>query len=240
MAITRVGVSDFVASSGPAGSPQTVSVTLPAGVQENDYIFALCVSNYSGGDPTFTFDTAGWTDLGLSSNGNLTHRAYRKIAGASEPNPQVTVSEQGGGFSVTIVVYRGVDTTQPEDIAVADDQGSGLSLTWQPASLTPVTDEAWVLQTVMVDEGPVDLDTANGHTLIAGSFDYHTTAGGEHGIGMADIEVPTVQLTEAPIFSQPTQTLWTGIGLVLRPLQVTGTQITRTVGSIISGDLVPS
>lgn len=138
MAISLVGN----ASGGP-GNP-SVTVTLPAGIAQNDVVYAQCHSTAIS-DIDIVENSGTYTelaDLYVNDTADTNFGLYRKVQGAT---PDSSVAINGGGVTVAVAMtLRGGDTTTPEDAATttASAMNSG---TPDPPSIVTVTANAWVL-----------------------------------------------------------------------------------------------
>ncbi|MDP2648034.1 MAG: hypothetical protein Q8P35_02235 [Candidatus Yanofskybacteria bacterium] len=107
-----------------AEQQSSISIDVPAGVQENDLLLAILVltDGIQGTPDLGQTAPAGWTAI-HSAGGvpNVAVLVYRKIAGASEPSSytfefrdDTPQSIDVGGVGM-MLAYRGVDTTTPID-----------------------------------------------------------------------------------------------------------------------------
>jgi hypothetical protein len=143
MAITWVSSSNTTYAS-----RTNTTVTAPSGITDDDVMIALLfMGRGTSGMPTPTAPS-GWTEIGSGSErvgsggfyGIL--RAYIKVASGESGNYTWThsaLSSQGW-----IGVFRGVDTTTPQDTTATTNRGTtGLTRTW--SGLTTATDGAWIV-----------------------------------------------------------------------------------------------
>lgn len=100
----------------------TETVSFPGGVAENDVAIAW-------GQAAST--PSGWTEI---SSRSFNMRAFRKVQG-STPDTSITLTGSG---CTGVMIFRGVDTTTPED---ATPTNSGTN---NPAAITTVTDECMI------------------------------------------------------------------------------------------------
>jgi type IV pilus assembly protein PilY1 len=143
-----------------------VTPVLPAGRAANDLLICLAESfdlvNH-------TTATTGWSRI-YNLQGTATHTAsafYRIAAGGADANPVITHT---GGSSITAMcfAYRGVDTTQPFDVAYAASAAATSSSTTDntisTGSLTTVTANTMILLTSHQanDSGDRTVTTAGG------------------------------------------------------------------------------
>ncbi|MEO0215666.1 MAG: hypothetical protein ABIL14_01445 [candidate division WOR-3 bacterium] len=221
MAISFVGSASGFASDGG-----DVTITLPAGIQEND----LVIVGYSIGDgDNVDFDmallTSGYTkvaDLFSDDTNDTNLGVFWKVMGAT-PDTSVVCDGQGGlnaSVAGVCMVFRGVDTTTPMDVTPTTSTGIN-TFNPNPPAISWVTSGSW---TVIVG--------ANGHSrgstgtytfptgyttnaLSRGADDnYDTTIGIGYNPNPALPEDPGVMIhsgTDNGMFS------WCAVTLALRP-----------------------
>lgn len=142
MALSFVG-----SASGSATGGNDVTVTLPAGTQEDDVVF-LGYFVEDENDVDMAPNTSGYTELAdvyraHTVDANL--GVFYKAMGAS-PDTSVTCPGRGSGAAGAVAVvhvWRGVDLTTPIDVTTTTDTGTG-AIPDSP-SITTVTDNAVVL-----------------------------------------------------------------------------------------------
>lgn len=143
MALSYVG-----GATGTATDGNNTSVSLPVGTAQNDVVY--CWHAYGDlSDKNVQLVTSGYTELAdLYANDTRDTNAglYRKVQGAT---PDSTVSANGGGNSSSAVatlvhVWRGADTTTPEDATTTTATGINTGQA-DPPSITTVTNDAVVL-----------------------------------------------------------------------------------------------
>jgi hypothetical protein len=140
---------------GVAGAAGSIAINLPAGVQENDVVYAA-VASTSTADQDVTETSGTWqelTDLYANDTTDLNFAVYRKVMGAS-PDASITMDAAGttANHVGVVVVLRGVDTTTPEDAATTTAQAIDSGTPNNPA-ITTVTNHAWVLAFAASSEG---------------------------------------------------------------------------------------
>lgn len=122
MAISLVGTAT---GSNGSGS-YSITMNLPAGVEENDIVVVFWSRWYY--TSTLTVTTAGYTDLWTRSFGQVssydaTAKCSYKRMGAT-PDTSVTVSsDRDDRMVASLAVFRGVDTTTAIDNTVTDAVG---------------------------------------------------------------------------------------------------------------------
>jgi hypothetical protein len=138
--IAQRGTTTTAAGTGSAGGYNTIaqrgsatagnsytnslSVTRPTGVVENDVLIAI-VTWWAN---TLT-PPSGWTQIGTTQSwshpdGTLYARAYYRVAGASEPSSYAWGLSATNDIACTIVAYSNVDTTDPIAASGAQTQTS--------------------------------------------------------------------------------------------------------------------
>ncbi len=142
MSITIVGTPQV----GSAANGADVTLTFSTTPSQNDVVIVFGGHSYGFGGAA-TAPGTGYTQIGLYSAANtLFFGAWYKRMGAS---PDSTVVCKGSGLSSDSVAYgcyvlRGVDTTTAMD-AAGTTAGPSLSTNPDAASITTVTDNAWVI-----------------------------------------------------------------------------------------------
>lgn len=141
MAISFVGSNAAVSGSG------SVTVNLPAGVQQNDVAYAMVASSSTVNEDV-TEPGATWaelTDLYTNDTTDVNFAVYRKVMGAV-PDASVTLDAAAATAAhvAIVVVLRGVNTTTPEDATTTTATLTSSGTPNNP-SITTVTDGAWVL-----------------------------------------------------------------------------------------------
>lgn len=132
----------FVGSSGATGS---ATLTLPAGIQQNDLIILI-----QGRDNAAPVDPAGWTNLITAAYSATTvgYSACYLVAGATPPT-SVTVSTTNTNDAAIAIVYRGVDPLAPIDVMSASAVGIAMP---DAPSITPNFNGARVVAIGFIDD----------------------------------------------------------------------------------------
>lgn len=132
----------FVGSSGATGS---ATLTLPAGIQQNDLIILI-----QGRDNAAPVDPAGWTNLVTAAYSATTvgYSACYLVAGATPPTT-VTVSTTNTNDAAIAIVYRGVDPLAPIDVVSASAVGIAMP---DAPSITPNFNGARVVAIGFIDD----------------------------------------------------------------------------------------
>jgi len=146
VAISLVGTS----TGGP--TLNDVTITLPAGIAQNDVVYAAGMTGTIA-DQDVTESSGTYTELAdlYSNDTNDTNLGvYRKVQGAT-PDSSVTIDAGTNNIGVALTL-RGVNTTTPEDAttttATAPNNG-----TPDPPSIVTATANAWVLPFAASSEG---------------------------------------------------------------------------------------
>lgn len=139
MAITFIGSATASAINGA-----NVNITLPAGTAQNDVVIVL--QGCAGVPQSNPGATDGYT---LIANTSPSARANKwvgwKVMGAS-PDATVTLSGTAGASEAVaglVLVYRGVDTTTPMDVAATESSGN--STNPDCPSITPTSNDCAIL-----------------------------------------------------------------------------------------------
>lgn len=226
-AISFVGAGAQVATA----ASNSLTPSLPSGVQAGDLLIAIVANREDSPEPTFTFPS-GWTQRGSVfydiGNTGLKLETWWKFAGESESNPTITTNTYGAGWSAQIAAYRGIDSSNPWDIASPQTGQSAAARTWTPPDVTTQTENAWSISVVMTsDNNALNFNNANGHTARMSGANYDTTAGVDHSIGLSDKEVSSPGSAGMPTWNQSANysDSWVGISDALRraPVLTIGT-----------------
>lgn len=178
----------FVAA-GTAGTANSGNVTpvLPAGWVASDLLICLAESfdlvNH-------TTASTGWTRI-YNLQGSATHTAsaFYKIAGTTESNPVITHTG-GAGIVARCFAYRGVDTTQPFDVAYAASAAATSSTTnddrINTGSVTTVSADTMLLMTSHQanDFSSLSVTTAGGLSWTQAGIASHNPGGANNDIGL--------------------------------------------------------
>jgi PKD repeat protein len=103
----------FRASAAAQASTATQKVTVPAAVHTGDVMLLLASANSNA---AVTTAPAGWTFISQQTSGtpDLSTRLYEKVAAASDPGSQVSITYAvAGKVDLTVAAYSGVDPTNP-------------------------------------------------------------------------------------------------------------------------------
>jgi hypothetical protein len=149
--ITYVGGKTSSGTLGGSATTPTISLTdltggLASAPVQNDFVVvALCASASGGGsDLNLTMSSAGWTeqhDLFADSTSDTNLAVYTKKMGSSpDTSFQLSIpASSGHSYAVAVQVFRGVDTTNPLDVANTTASGTTTILVDPPAATQPVS-----------------------------------------------------------------------------------------------------
>ena len=152
----------FVSQDGNAiGYGTSITVTAPAGIQDDDLLIATCLGDQYGQSWT---GPAGWSEIddhsSLTGSGR-TAALYYKVASSESGNYEFTYSK-GEELAAAIIVLRGADTSTPIDVTYVQGthmvDGANNALPTN-AAITTNTDGAWV---VLAHNALIDDFTAGG------------------------------------------------------------------------------
>lgn len=211
MAITFVG-SAANATSGDAGS---LSVTISGTGRAAGDLMVLIAHNWSN----CTWATpSGWTLLADFQGAGDTACFY-KVSNGSETSVLVDPNTTDAGFSGTVGVYRGVDTTTPWDVAYGDSTNSSQSSV-DVDQITTVTDGAWHLIYVAqahTNNNDSTFTTPSGYTARQHAHGNNTAANKGTASQLFDREIPTAGATAPTSVSSNRTTTGLSWSLALRP-----------------------
>jgi hypothetical protein len=205
----------------------SVTAAFPAGYSAVTDDFAIVLL---AGRPTGTVEPgtpAGWTKDStrlreVGANDLRISLYYRKlVAGDAAPAFTVPTSWSGAaaGMSVSMVVYRGVNTTTPFDATTVGSDAAAAA-TFTPTGITTVTANAHVVSLVASsDANSLRASTPQFFTQWMGGASYDTVTGGAHAIGLASRQVPSAGTVTMPTWTQDAVGTdpWAGLSAALRP-----------------------
>lgn len=182
-AIQQVGdaVSHRIAIGGGSDT-----ISLPSGLQEDDYVivFATADGNFVGGGPiTSPMISSGWTELESVENSAGDWWVFTKKMGAT-PDTTVEIDDASSVVDalITILAFRGVDTTTPQD--VAHSWNTGLTC----PTITTVTANALVIRWLCQKDDPSGCVIPVGYVGLLNFIDTDAGSGNENGFGLAYIQ----------------------------------------------------
>lgn len=165
MTITVIGGDAQGSASGA-----DVTVTHPGGIQTNDVVY-IVHGVASDADETLTITTSGHTALlspdlyGNGSNNDVSMQVWRKVQGGT-PDSTATVDGTGSASDSTSAcshVYRGVDTTTPEDATTQTDTRTTVISNYQNPAIDTNTDGAYVLVSFCIGDNQASLSGPSGY-----------------------------------------------------------------------------
>lgn len=163
MAITVVGA----AQSGSAANGGDVTLTFTGSPAADDVVYVGAAVGTSGVTAP-TISTAGYVDIandGLTRPNSISTIFRKKLTGAATT---VTIVGSGAPQDTTVavaIVLRGVNLSTHED--ATPTQASGSSTNPDAASITTVTDNAWVLDFAFSPVNDAAVTAPSGYTAQA-------------------------------------------------------------------------
>lgn len=191
MAIARRGISQTGQSNNGGNVTLTFDTITPP--LENDIIVAF--GGHGIGTTTLAAPGSGYTQIGIHTGTAPIFGAWYKRMGST---PDLSVVCSGGGDAADGVAYccwalSGVDTVTAED-ATATTAGPTTSTNPDPASITPVTANAWVAAMAGNNNQDNSPGTISGYTdhlsQSRTETNVYTTAGALVDAGAVDAEDP--------------------------------------------------
>lgn len=170
MALSFVG-----GNNGTAGGGADVTLTLTVGVATNDYVL-VAGTVASTSDLNLAMVTADYQELADLYQNDLSDcnfGVFRKIMGATPDSDAVIENLGPGTIAGAFHIWRGVNTTTPED-ATTTTGGAIDSGTPDPPSIDTVTANAVVIACAGSSEGDAVTNAPTGYTNL---FDAQSGAG---------------------------------------------------------------
>jgi hypothetical protein len=205
-------------STNTASSATGITLTLPAGLQQDDVVYVVVDVNAIS-DITFSEDSSTWTKLAdLYSDDTVDSNLgiFRKVMGAT-PDTSINVgTSAAASWSALVVAFRNVNTTAPEDTAVVTNTGAN-SGNPNPPSATSATDGAWALA--------IGGSTQSGTPLVPANPSGYTNLVFANN-GTANVMIATRALGAAPVSEDPsafqvpgqsTSDAWCSALIILKP-----------------------
>jgi hypothetical protein len=163
MALSIVGTPPEGSANGTS-----ITLTLPASIAANDVVYvAYAMGTNSNTNADMSMVTSGYTELCDLFGSNPTDRdvnlgVFRKVMGSTPDSTAQTTGVGGTGFANVAVahVWRGADTTTPEDATTTTVERTGNSTPVNTPSITTVTAGAVVLTIGASPGGSVFTPTA--------------------------------------------------------------------------------
>jgi hypothetical protein len=145
-----VAISYVSGSNTTYASRTNTTVTAPASIANNDVMLAWIITA-GASEAVNPTAPAGWTEIGTAidvtdlASFNLEARCYIKVASSESGNYTWTHTSSSSQGSIT--VYRGVDTTTPQDATSTANSGfaTGVGNVSTATGLTTVTNGAWIV-----------------------------------------------------------------------------------------------
>lgn len=188
------------------GTTLSVSLTGITGLREGDVVFAGIGSD---GGTTVTISTAGYTALGVVTQGTEYANIGYKVMGAT-----VDASVDFAGISTSsaavVAVVRGVNSTILDTAIVTASGGTGDP---NPGSITTVTNNALVLAFGFQDDDNSTLSPSSGYTT---AITATGSTAGQAAI-VASKAVVTAGAEDPGIMSSAGDDEWIGFTVAVRP-----------------------
>lgn len=162
MAVTLRGTA-----SGSDAAAADVTVTLPAGIAQNDVVYGTGVNGGNVGDLDMAMVTTGYTelaDLFVNDTNDTNLGLFRKVMGAT-PDSTAVFSNLATNMVAVVEVLIGVDTGTPEDATTTTAAAASFPAVNSP-SITTVTANAWVISVGGTTEPDVPTAPTNYINLI--------------------------------------------------------------------------
>ena len=201
-----VGAVSAVTFIGSAQST-TGTITLPAGLQQNDLVIFASYRDDA--------DTALATGYTNGQNGNTNTVRYRWGYKFMPATPDTTVTGLSATDVINIaIVFRGVNTTTPLDVAVPGAASNTTGMP-NPPSITTTTNNAMVVAIGYLDDDIITATAPTNFTL-ARTANYGSAGAG--GTVMAAYRVKTPAGAEdAGVFGGGGNDAWVASTIALRP-----------------------
>jgi hypothetical protein len=192
-AISYVGSASTPADNGTQAGPGPVDITPPA-MQAGDFV--LVIGSYRG-NTDISINQAGgqtWTTLTYSQRGQAlrTTLFYCIFNGTWGANPSISISSGTNALSAIMHVFRGVDSTNPLDVAQTVDRYAAPSSPYDVTitGITTNTDGAWVIAVWgSTSNTACTWSLQTGGWTNAGGSQYRNTSGTDISISAAYIAV---------------------------------------------------
>jgi len=219
MTITLVGTPQV----GNTTNGGNVTLTFSTTPLENDYVV---VYGGTGGSPAPSAPGTGYTQIALGGAASRFGVWIKKMSSS----PDASVLCRGNSVTSAAVAYgcyvfRGVDGTTPQDATATT--ATGISTNPNPASITTVTDAAWVLAF-----GNGNVNDATPGTISGYSNQYNTTANDTEPITVAGatLEKATAGAENPAAWSSWADSEWYTVTVALRPAATGWTNIAKVNG----------
>lgn len=230
MAITLVGVGAQDANA--SAYAFTITGAWPAGYTAVAGDVAIVIATgrpfTSGNYPatplpaTYTSIANVSCNVGGGSTKDITISVWLKVLTAGESAPSISEgASYQFGLTIQTAVFRGVNTSTPQDATAVTSSGAGDS-TWTPTGLTTATAYAWVLSCVASsDDNALGLNSGSeqGFAVQMGGASYDTIVGQDMAMGLATKEISSLGAVICPTWRQTVNgfDVWVGITMALRP-----------------------
>jgi hypothetical protein len=141
-----MAITFFDSATNSSTNGGNLILTLPASMQQDDIVVLFAAANQASG--TLTGPGGTYTRIGASniSSGTVEVGAWYKFMGAS-PDTSATVVVASSATTDTLcalsMVFRGVDTATPLDVAATT--ATGTSTNPDPAAIVPLSDDTCIV-----------------------------------------------------------------------------------------------
>ena len=227
----------------------SLTITLPSGgsaPQSGDLIILHLGAGQDSPAPAYSSGLTGYAQRGSTlfldyGPGGITQWIYWKIAGASESNPSVTINDGSDGLWGYAVVFSGVSSASPFDLAAVSQGTNTSSATFTPPNVTTQTPNAWVVSFAQTsDDNTIGMSVTQSFTNIASGASYETTVGLDASFGCAYKAIASPGSVTMPTWNQvnrsPDYWAYQTVGLTPDgPITKTGSFTTNAIKKANSG-----
>lgn len=146
---------------GANSSVASTSLTLPTGLEEGDLVLLVATSDAE--DPPYR--PSGYTNIYDERPGSTGALACYKFMGAS-PDTFISGLNDNDRTPYIAMVFRGVDTTTPLDVAYTQSSTAASGMP-NPPSITTVSDGCMIVAVGHLDDDDITATAPSGYTLAA-------------------------------------------------------------------------
>jgi len=216
------GIS-FVDSDTSTATGPSLTLDVPTGTQDGDLLIAAVIITDDAPDVSWDTVPSGWTLYvddqatgGAPSSPPKLYIWYR-IADSEPASYTWTGDDIDAGYMGAMLGYRGVDNSTPFDATRTIATGTGTSL--NPASITTVTADAWVVAVGFSDDNDGYSGLSSGYTARVASLAFDPGASGNGAtLGICDIDAGATGAEDPPAWTIASEE-WGAVTLALRPDQ---------------------
>jgi hypothetical protein len=166
-----MAITFFDSATNSSTNGNNLILTLPASMQQDDIVVLFAAANQASG--TLTGPGGTYTRIGASniSSGTVEVGAWYKFMGAS-PDTSATITVASGATTDSLcalsMVFRGVDTATPLDVAATT--ATGTSTNPDPAAIVPSSDDTCIVVGAGSGVGDGTITTISGYSTIVDTF----------------------------------------------------------------------